>query len=296
MFGWASQCYVRDKFPTQGCAMKNKKLWILAMVLIVAATLLSGCGGGSPSTNTQLPPPPALAITSTAPPSGTVGTAYAGNGFSLTASGGVAPYSWSWTAASSSSLPAGLNLSASGLISGTPQVAVTYDVTVTVTDSSSRPSHVSLDYKITVASMLSITSGAPPSGTVGVDYGPTIWQQLYCYDAGASVGARVVCRQCASTSECSSLQRCTGQGNATRPLPCKKSGLVFQGFTFTAAGGVAPYNWSASGMPPGIDVDASSGQILGTPTTAGSYSVLITVTDTASPPVQVSGTYVIDIN
>jgi putative Ig domain-containing protein len=263
------------------------------LVLLVAA--LTGCGGGSyqPQTNTTTPPP-ALSIASAALPSGTVGSPYAGNGFSLAASGGVGPYSWTWAAAASSSLPVGLNLAASGLISGTPQAAVIYLVTVTVTDSASKPAHASADYQITVAAALTIVSGSPPNGTVGVDYGPTIWQQLYCYDAGASVGARVVCRQCASTSECSSLQRCTGQGNGTRPLPCKKSGLVFQGFTFIAAGGTAPYSWSAAGMPPGIDVDPST-RILGTPTTAGSYSVLITVTDSASPSVQVSGTYVIDI-
>jgi hypothetical protein len=53
---------------------------------------------------------------------------------------------------------------------------------------------------------------------------------------------------------------------------------------------------SSASAPPGIDVDPSSGEILGTPTTAGSYFVLITVTDTASPPVQVSGTYGIEIN
>ncbi len=49
-------------------------------------------------------------------------------------------------------------------------------------------------------------------------------------------------------------------------------------------------------MPPGIDVDPSTGEILGTPTTAGSYSVMVTATDGASPPGQVSGTYIIDIN
>jgi len=65
--------------------------------------------------------------------------------------------------------------------------------------------------------------------------------------------------------------------------------------TFTAIGGVPPYTWSASGLPAGLDVDPSSGQITGTPTTAGSYTFTITVTDAASPPAQVSATYPIDI-
>jgi hypothetical protein len=49
-------------------------------------------------------------------------------------------------------------------------------------------------------------------------------------------------------------------------------------------------------MPPGIDVDPSSGKVLGTPTTAGSYSVMVTVTDASSSPAQASDMYVIGIN
>jgi hypothetical protein len=48
-------------------------------------------------------------------------------------------------------------------------------------------------------------------------------------------------------------------------------------------------------MPPGIDVDPDSGKILGTPTTAGSYGVMVTVTDASTPPLQASDTYVIGI-
>jgi len=87
------------------------------MVLSVALVLsVSGCGGGYQSHTTT--PTPALAITSATPPSGGVGTSYAGSGFSLRASGGAAPYQWSWIATPGSFLPGGLNLSASGLITG----------------------------------------------------------------------------------------------------------------------------------------------------------------------------------
>ena len=125
----------------------------LALLGLLGLTLLVSCGGGNQPHITI--PPPVLAITSVAPPSGTVGTPYAGNGFSLTASGGKAPYNWSWTAGTTGSsgifgLPPGLTLS-NATISGTPTQANTYNVLVTVTDSQSPASQKSAAYAITIA-------------------------------------------------------------------------------------------------------------------------------------------------
>ncbi len=53
--------------------------------------------------------------------------------------------------------------------------------------------------------------------------------------------------------------------------------------TLTASGGTAPYTWtvaSGSSLPPGFSL-SSSGVLSGTPTTAGSYSFTIQVTDSA---------------
>ena len=96
--------------------------YLLVSLWLFGLSLLQGCGGEIVSSTTATPPsPPAsLAITSSTPPSGTAGAAYAGSGFLLTASGGVAPYQWKWVPASGSSLPEpDLHLSSSGLISGT---------------------------------------------------------------------------------------------------------------------------------------------------------------------------------
>ena len=68
-----------------------------------------------------------LAITTNSLPAGTTGTAYS---TSITASGGKTPYTFSATG-----LPAGLSISASGAISGTPTTAGTAAVTFTVIDS-----------------------------------------------------------------------------------------------------------------------------------------------------------------
>jgi Galactose oxidase, central domain/Kelch motif len=133
--------------------LENKAFGILSTVMLLIAALLSGCGGASQPI--IITPPPALAITSTAPPSGTVGTSYAGNGFPLTASGGKGPYNWSWTAGTTGSsgvfgLPPGLALS-NATISGTPTQANTYNILVTVTDSQSPAAQKSVAYAITIA-------------------------------------------------------------------------------------------------------------------------------------------------
>ena len=44
------------------------------------------------------------------------------------------------------------------------------------------------------------------------------------------------------------------------------------------AGGLAPYHWSATGLPAGLSI-SDSGLISGTPTTAETSSVSFTVTD-----------------
>ncbi len=71
-----------------------------------------------------------LGILTTTLPNGQVGAAYTVN---LQADGGEAPYSWSVTG----SLPSGLALNSSGLISGTPDSVGSVNFTVQVTDNNS---------------------------------------------------------------------------------------------------------------------------------------------------------------
>ncbi|HEX5203040.1 MAG TPA: putative Ig domain-containing protein [Actinoplanes sp.] len=48
----------------------------------------------------------------------------------------------------------------------------------------------------------------------------------------------------------------------------------------SAVDGVAPYSsWTATGLPPGLQIDAGTGAITGTPATAGAYTVTVTVAD-----------------
>lgn len=50
----------------------------------------------------------------------------------------------------------------------------------------------------------------------------------------------------------------------------------------SASGGTAPYTWSATGLPPGLTINTSTGQLTGTPTTAGTYTTTATAKDTTN--------------
>ncbi len=85
-------------------------------------------------------------------PTGYVGGTYPPTGSSSTMSvtgGNGGPYTWSWTAASGSSLPAGLSISTGGVISGKPTTQGSFSVVVTATDSAQNTANVTLP--ITVA-------------------------------------------------------------------------------------------------------------------------------------------------
>jgi hypothetical protein len=87
---------------------------------------------------------PPLSITTTSLTAGAIGVPYSA---SLAASGGVPPYTWSIT---SGTLPAGLSLSSSGLISGTPTNQETQSFTVQVSDSQTTPATATANLSLTI--------------------------------------------------------------------------------------------------------------------------------------------------
>ncbi|HKE21036.1 MAG TPA: putative Ig domain-containing protein [Bryobacteraceae bacterium] len=64
----------------------------------------------------------------------------------------------------------------------------------------------------------------------------------------------------------------------TTSLPSATLGTNYN-FTLAATGGVQPYNWTATGLPAGLGLNSSTGQITGTPTGGSTPSVSVTVTD-----------------
>ena len=92
---------------------------------------------------------PTLALSPSALPAGIQFTPYPNTSF--TASGGVAPYSYSITAGS---LPSGLSFTAAGVLSGTPLVSGTFSFTVRATDSTSGTAGtISVPYQLVIADL-----------------------------------------------------------------------------------------------------------------------------------------------
>ena len=113
-----------------------------------------------------------LNITTTSLPDGMVDVAYSQT---LTATGGVTPYTWAITAGN---LPAGLTLDTStAVISGTPTTPETKIFTVQVTDSAApTPSTDTQELSITILPPPDIT---PPSAITSlVAYGGTFWGEV----------------------------------------------------------------------------------------------------------------------
>ena len=92
-------------------------------------------------------------------------------------------------------------------------------------------------------------------------------------------------KQVAASKSFSLVIAGSGSGNlsiSTQTLPAGAVGQSY-GQTLAATGGKPPYQWSVgTGLPGGLTLDAATGQIAGTPTTAGSYSFQVQVTDSSN--------------
>lgn len=106
-----------------------------------------------------------LRFRSTSPlPSGTVGVAY---DHTLEAEGGVAPFVFSLVGGS---LPAGLSLSTTGRLQGTPAAPFDGAFTIRATDTSAPPLTVERLFAIRISDALVITTQTLPPGTVQQSY------------------------------------------------------------------------------------------------------------------------------
>lgn len=134
--------------------------------LVFAVTDANKKSASSGNLNLKVNPEAGPVVVTTSLPAGSVGAAYATN---LQASGGTAPYVWS---IESGSLPAGLSLSASGAISGTPTASGDFGSLVfAVTDAyKSIGDSRNLNLHVDPARVPTVVTSALPSGKVGTAY------------------------------------------------------------------------------------------------------------------------------
>lgn len=104
-----------------------RRVWVLAAMLGVAVAA-AGCGGQTGLNMTAKAAAAALQVSTAKLPAGAVAKSYSA---ALAASGGRAPYQWS---VASGQLPAGVRLSSSGALTGSPQQAGTYAFQAAVKD------------------------------------------------------------------------------------------------------------------------------------------------------------------
>jgi prepilin-type N-terminal cleavage/methylation domain-containing protein len=256
-----------------------------------------------------------LTVTSSSLADGIVSVAYSQT---LAANGGAAPYSWS---ISSGTLPAGLSLNSSGLISGTPTVVGgPTSVTFMATDSAS-PTHATASkiMSITIDPALSITTTSSlPVGMVGLAYSQTLtasngttpytWSvSSGTLPAGLTLSSGGVVSGTPTTAGGPTSVTFLVTDNAfpthatankaisitinpalsittTSPLPIGVVGMVYNQ-TLAATGGTGPYTWSISSgtLPSGLSMSVG-GVISGTPAAAGGpTSITFMATDSTSP-------------
>lgn len=256
---------------------------------------------------------PVLSITTTSLPDGTVQSAYSQT---LQSSGGSGAVTWSIT---TGTLPAGLSLNAnSGAITGTPTTPGTSNFTVKAVDSGSpqQTATQALSIKVSPAP-LAVTTTSLPNGALNTAYSATLQSSggtppvMWTVTLGVLPGGLTLN---SSTGAITGTPTATGTFNftvtatdsgvpvqtasqalsiivsvaplvvTTTTLP---SGTVSNSYnaTLQATGGTPPVTWAVTvgALPAGLALNASTGAITGTPTTAATSNFTVQATDSATP-------------
>ncbi|KAF0193586.1 MAG: putative autotransporter protein putative Ig domain-containing protein, partial [bacterium] len=240
-------------------------------------------------------------------PTGTINIPY---NQTITASGGTAPYTFSFIG----TLPPGLTLDSAGVLSGTPTTLGTFNFTVTATDASGCTGMQVYNLTISCA-QVSFSPSTLVAGLVGSPYDQAITINGVAAPitvnlmsgslppglslippGGRGVDVRIQGTPstsgtfnftlqvtdnngCIGTQAYALVINCIAITVSPASLPNGQAGAVYSQ-AITASGGKIPYVFSlASGtLPPGLGVVASGG-LVGTPTTAGTFNFTIQARD-----------------
>ncbi|WP_157592513.1 Ig domain-containing protein [Solirubrobacter soli] len=241
--------------------------------------------------------PAALAITKTTLGDATFGQAYEQT---LTATGGLEPYTWSATG-----VPAGLAVSSGGRVTGSPTVAGAKTFSATVTDADGRTATATIALTIQDIPAPVVSTATLPEGMVGVAYqqtlaatggrGPYTWSATGANGLSVSAGGVVSgTPSAASTTPLNvTVTDADGRtGSRTINVAVLPAGLeitaewlsdghVNEAYddVVTVIGGTAPYTFSLDSgtLPGGLSLNASTGHITGTSNASSTTTATFTV-------------------
>ena len=270
---------------------------------------------------------PVLAIaTPTGPlPDAVVGQAY---NFTFKSNGGLTPVTWSVT---SGSLPAGLTLSPSGTISGTPTTGGSFSFTIQASDGSSPSQTITINVSVRSATLLVIASlgGTLPDAVLGSSYTPILLQftggiapQLWTSVAGqlppgmglssggvisgspSATGTYLFTARLQDSSNPAQVASVAVSIRVAAPLvittPAGALPDALFGTTYSqilnSIGGNAPIKWSlAGGQPPTGITLSTTGVLNGSSTSIGLFSFAVKAADSSSPQQSTTASFTISV-
>jgi hypothetical protein len=237
-------------------------------------------------------------------PAGTVGQSYA---ITLQGAGGNAPFVWTVTAGA---LPPGLVFHGDGKLDGTPSGSGDFSFTVQLQDGNAAMARK--DFTLRIAGPLTITTGPDlPEGAVRAAYSQPLTgaggQQPYLWSVTAGAmppgltlegptgtvsGLPTASGEFRFTVELSDATLIKTQRNfsmVVRPgltitdngaVPDATAGTPYN-YVVQITGGAAPFTWriAAGQLPDGLAFDPGTGAVTGIPTSPGTYSFTLEVTD-----------------
>ena len=293
--------------------MFNKSFFSLALGTL-ALLLVAGVASATP-----------LAITAVTPPVGYVGSSYPATTLKATGGSGTG---YTWSVATGSSLPAGLTLSAAGVLRGKPTTAGSITTSIKVTDSAKSTATGSLSF--TVKPGLAISPAALPFATIGKAYSQTLkatggsgtgytWKAvvpnplstfgLSFSAAGVVSGIPMTSGTASFTAVLTDSASNSVQAAITIPiyavltltpamtLPSATAGLSYSA-SISASGGSGKYTFTLTGMPANGLTASPSGAtvaIKGTPTAAATVTFTASVKDAGTGAAVGPNTYTIPV-